>query len=121
MSKKPAKTNDAFSASQVGVLVEDLRNEIRAVAESQTSLVKKVDMMYEEMGRQREDIWTLKTDVRIIKEDIKVLKEDVKVLKEDVSMLKEDMKIVKADVAEIKNIISDHGERISKVEEIVVK
>ena len=93
MKKKAlAKTNHAFSASQVGVFVEDLRNEIRAVAESQTLLIKKIDMIF--------DIWTLK---------------------EDVSVLKVDMKIVKTDVTEIKNIISDHGERLLKVEELVVK
>lgn len=112
--KKPAKTHNTFTSSEVGVLIEGFRSEIRVIAEGQTTLTKKVDMMYEEMGRQREDIWMLKTDMKIVKEDVKVLKEDV-------SVLKVDMKIVKSDTAEIKEIIGNHDKRLSKVESIVLR
>ena len=111
MKKKPANQTEFMRASEVGAMIEKLSSEFSVLGEGLSivrsdinKLTAKVDMMYEELGRQRIDITILKTDVKI--------------LKDDVSMLKADMKIVKTDVAEIKIIIRSHDERMVKLETV---
>ena len=118
MKKKTAAKNDSFTASEVGTLIKGFRSEVRIIAENQKAMddkfTGKFNMLFEEMGRQREDIWILKADVRTIKSDVAMLKEDV-------SVLKTDMKIVKTDIAEIKEIIGGHDQRIVRLEETCSK
>ena len=131
MKKKPA-TKNTFTASQVGTLLESLRSDFHVLAENQRAMDEKFtgkfNLLFEEMGRQREDIWALKADVRILKEDVRilkddvsVLKEDVRILKDDVSVLKEDMKIVKTNIVEIKDTLKGQDKRIDRLEAASVK
>ena len=70
MKKKPANTNDVFTGTQVGALIEGFRNDIKVVAEGLTSLTKKVDMMYEELLQRGEDLRGIKADLKIVKADL---------------------------------------------------
>ena len=117
MKKRTEKT-DLFTASQVGTLIEELRSDFHTLADNQTSMDEKFsgkfDLLFEEFGRQKEDIHVIKTDIRFMKTDISVLKSDVAILKSDVTVLK-------TDVAEIKDIIGGNDKRLVKLEESCLK
>ena len=97
MIKKPTNQTEFMRASEVGAMIEKLGSEFRVLGEGlsivrsdMNKLTAKVDMIYEELGRQRIDI----------------------------TILKADMKIVKTDVAEIKTIIRSHDDRLVKLETV---
>ena len=123
-------TNPFDRDREFTVILENIHTQIGTLAEGQNALRDKVDLLYLEFGRQKEELFVIKTDVRFLKEDVSTLKEDVSLLKEDVSLIKEDMSLVKADVSilkddvrvikidlgEIKGIAKSHDNRLSRLE-----
>ena len=104
MEKNSKKPKTTFTANEVAVLVEGLRSDFRVFGEDLSSVKKRLDMLFEELGKQKEDIFAIKTDIRIMKADIQKLKEDVG--------------IIKIDVAEIKEAAKDHAKRLTHLEAI---
>ena len=86
---KKLVSNDSFTANEVGVLVENLQSQFRIFGEDLSTIKEKVDIIFEEQGKQKEDIFIIKADVRIIKCDITILKSYVAEIKEN---LKDDSK-----------------------------
>ena len=111
MKKKPTTNPDTFTASQVGVLIENLDSKIQAFAENQKAMDEKFtdqfQMLFEEMGRQKEKLFTL--EVKISSMDERICKMDEKI------------SVVATNVTEIKDTLKDHGKRIGRLEESWVK
>ncbi len=106
MMKRPANKNP-FTASEVGVLLEEIRSNVSAVAEGQVALN---DSMEDVKGR----LTTLEKKVDVL--DVKV-----EVLKTDVGALKLAVTQIMADTKEIKNTLTGHDKRLLKIEEICLK
>ena len=56
------------------VILERLHTDVRIIADGQINLTKKVDILYEEFGRQRERLFVIETDIRFIKNDLSDIK-----------------------------------------------
>ena len=87
------KILDTFTATEVGTLIEELRSDFKIFTEDQKVMKSKIDMMFEELGRQKEDIHLIKVDIRFLKNG----------------------------VAEIKDIIGGNDKRLVKLEESCLK
>lgn len=85
------KSKTAFTATEVGVLIEELRSQFRAFGEKLSAVSNKVDMTYEELGRQKEEIFIIKADIRVIKAEIEAIKIDLRLVKKDIAEIKEDL------------------------------
>ena len=94
---------------EFGVILEGLHTKFNVFAEGQSAMKNKLDLLYNEFGRQKEEIFIIKTDVRVLKTDMKVVKADVAVLKTDVAVLK-------TDVADIKSTLGSHENRFARLE-----
>ena len=96
---KPTKTNQSYNPDrEFAVVLERLETEFKTFGEDLKGIRSKVDIMWDEMGRQREDINIIKADIRIMKEDIKVLK---------------------ADVSEMKVTLKSHDNRLGRLESVM--
>lgn len=116
-NNKPKTTPDTFTASQVGALIERLEGQFKLFGEDLATIKGKVEAIFEEQGRQKEDIFIIKADIRIMKKDIAELKQDVAILKQDVTILKQDVAILKQDVAMLKQGSLETNSRLSKIEQ----
>ena len=103
--KRPSQESNEFR--EFTVVLEGIRSEFKLFAEDLGFLKNKVNMIFEKVGQQEEQIYFIRTDIRI-------LKEDVRTLKEDVGTLKEDMKTVKTTLGSI-------DDRTSRLEEAAIK
>ena len=74
MKHNPSKKSDTFTATQVGVLVEELRSEFRVFGESQDLTNSKLDATMAMVARNTEDIFVIKADIRVMKNDITDIK-----------------------------------------------
>ena len=110
------ETNPFDRDREFAVILENLHSRFDVLAEGQSDLRSKFDMMYAEFGRQKEELFVIRTDVRFLKDDVSTLKENVAVLKTDVTVLKDDMRVVKTDIGEIKGILTSHDNRLSHLE-----
>jgi peptidoglycan hydrolase CwlO-like protein len=73
---------------EFAVILEKIHSDIKIIVEDLTAVKKRVNAIFEEQGREKEDIFIIKTDIRIIK----------------------------ADIAEIKTTLKGHSERLSHLE-----
>ena len=94
------------------VLMEQMKHEVKTVAEGHSILVKKLDKVESEIGE-------VKKDVRELKKDMVEVKNDVQELKKDMREVKTELGSVKMIVVNISHEINDHEKRIKKVEEKV--
>ncbi len=101
MVNKPSKEFDRDR--EFTVILEKIHSDFKIFGEDLSSLKKRMDMFFEELGKQKEQIVFIKADIR-------TLKTDVQTLKTDVQTLKGDMTSVKSDIAEIK---SDFNKRLA--------
>ena len=68
MIKRPAHHSDEFNRDrEFSVILERIHSDVKIIAEDVGSVKKRVDVIYDELGRQREDISFIKTDIREIK------------------------------------------------------
>lgn len=95
------------------VLMEQMKHEIKTVAEGHSILVKKLDKVESEIGEVKKDIHELKNDVAIMKP---ALERNCK----DMQEVKSELGSVKMIVMSISHEIKGHDKRIKKVEEKVL-
>ncbi|OGX36493.1 MAG: hypothetical protein A3C36_01335 [Omnitrophica WOR_2 bacterium RIFCSPHIGHO2_02_FULL_52_10] len=95
MNNSPKKKSGNFTPSQVGALFESLKSDIRLLAEGLSDLRGKFDMMFAELGRQREEFFLMKADMNIIKSD---------------------MSSMKTDMSAVKDLLKNHDKRLSQLE-----
>lgn len=63
---------------EFAVILEEIHSDFKVFAEDLSSVKKRLDMLFEEFGKQKEGIFEIKTDIRIIKSDIAEIKETLK-------------------------------------------
>src|SRR5262245_8118386 len=98
MTNQPHR-DDAFTGTQVGVLIEGLRSEFRVFSEDLSSVKKTVNVISDGLGRQREESALIKIDIRFLKEGQKKLEGKFDAIAQD-----------------IKEILSNHASRITRIE-----
>ena len=64
-------------------------------------ILKKVNIVGDDVASVKKDVGVLKEDVGVLKEEVKELREDVEVLKEDVEVLKTDVNVLQKKVTKI--------------------
>ena len=76
------------------VVAEDLKGEIKIVAEGVTINTEKIDALQEDMNEVKEDIEIIKLDIEFIKNELKqkVARDEFAVLEKRVSMLEAKLK-----------------------------
>ena len=133
MKNKPAKDKTTMPVREVAALIEDLRSQFRIFGEKLSAVSDKLDATYEEVGRQKEEIFSIKTKLDMTYEEVSRHSEEIFSIKtklgmtidkldatsDKVDMMYEDVKIIKADVAEIKETLKGHEKRITHLETVV--
>lgn len=82
------ETNPFDRDREFAVILEDLRGKFDTFAEGLGALRDKVDLLYTEFGRQREEFFLMKADISMIKKDM----------------------------GEVKNLLISHDKRLSRLE-----
>lgn len=99
MLKKVKHNNSAIKKSskkdRFVVLLENVRDEIKLVAEGNLILQEKMDSGFEEVNGR---IDSLKNKIDIVKEDLDAVKEDIIDVREDLGAMKEDLNSVKEEM-----------------------
>ena len=80
----PMKDKGIGKDREFAVILEKIHSDFKIFGEDLSSVKKRLDMLFEELGKQKEDMFVIKTDIRIMKTDIQTLKEDVKIIREDI-------------------------------------
>ena len=88
------------------VLMEQMKHEVKTVAEGHSILVKKLDKVESEIGE--------------VKKGMVEVKNDLQELKKDMREVKSELNSVKIVVVNISHESNDHEKRIKKVEEKVL-
>lgn len=101
------------------ILMEQMKHEVKTVAEGHSILVKKLDKVESEIGEIKNDVQEVKNDVQGLKKDMVEVKNDVQELKQDMREVKSELGSVKMIVMNISHEINDHEKRVKKVEEKV--
>ena len=121
--KKNAKKNETSNNDLIveiekkferhtNILMEQMKHDVKTVAEGHSILVKKLDKVESEIGE-------VKKDVRELKKDMVEVKNDVHELKQDMREVKTELGSVKMIVVNVSHEMNDHEKRIKKVEEKV--
>ena len=101
MKKIPARDNKTtMTTIEVGVLLEDIRGDIKILGEGQMALTERVDKLdkkFDGMGRMIGLTW------------------------DKISMLAADVSVLKTDVGEMKIMLGGHDKRLVKLEEPCLK
>lgn len=87
--KKPTKKDDKFSQTEVGVLIEALRSEIKPVLEAIPDMQNKLDSIFEQVGKNTDKLGILEIAVKRILEELKskVNRSDFEILEKKVASL----------------------------------
>ena len=121
--KKNAKKNETSNNDLIveidkrferhtNVLMEQMKHEVKTVAEGHSILIKKLDKVESELGEVKKDIHELKNDMAIVKPVLEMHTTDLREIKSE-------LKSVKMVVVNISHEMNDHEKRIKKVEEKV--
>lgn len=86
--KGAMKSKEFSKDREFAVILEKIHTDMKMIIEDLGSVKKKVEAIFDEQGRQREDI----------------------------SIIKAELKFIKNDIAEIKVTLKDHAKRLSQLE-----
>lgn len=111
MKKNNRKEKTTFTAREVAVLIEELRGQFRIFGENLSAVKSKVEAIFEEQGRQKEEIFIIKTDINVIKTEIKEIKARL-------DRVEEDIRLIKNDISSIKENLKTFDKRISHIEAV---
>ena len=106
----PKKTTDGQEFSrerEFKVSLENINGNIATVVDDVKSVKNRVNFMFEELGRQKEDLYLIKADLRIVKNDTGEMK---------ITLVSHDKRLLN-----IENILSRHDKRISHLETACAK
>ena len=104
------KKNDRIQGSsrkdQFVVLLENMRDEIKLVAEGNLMLQERMESGFKEVKGDIEGIKdgliVVKMDLHGVKQDLNLVKEDLNSVKQDLNSVKQDLNLVKEDVGSVK-------------------
>ena len=66
-----AKKKKTYKPEEVGMLLEDIDSKVSVIAESHTTLNKKVDVLTKKVDGIAEDVGVIKLDIEFIKNELK--------------------------------------------------
>ena len=104
------KKNDRIQGSsrkdQFVVLLENMRDEIKLVAEGNLMLQERMESGFKEVKGDIEGIKdgliVVKMDLHGVKQDLNLVKEDLNSVKQDLNSVKQDLNLVKEDLNSVK-------------------
>ena len=101
MKKKNNQDKTTMTAREVAVLIEDLRSLFRIFGEDLSAVKNRVDTIFEEQGKLREEIFIIKVDINVIKGEIKEIKIRLDHLEKDIHLMRDDVKIFDRRIAHL--------------------
>ena len=127
--KKETKDKSTMKASEVGVLIEELRREFKVFGESQEFIKDKVNSTWIQTGKNTESITRLDINMSFMKNDMAKMKTDISKLEADVSGINGRIANIETDVSgmngrianietDVKAIKNDFGPRLTRLETI---
>jgi N-glycosylase/DNA lyase len=72
------KTKASDKNREFAVILERVHTDIKIIIEDLSTVKQKVEAIFEEQGRQKEEVFIIKMDIRTIKTDIGEIKELLK-------------------------------------------
>ena len=126
------KKNDRIQGSsrkdQFVVLLENMRDEIKLVAEGNLMLQERMESGFKEVKGDIEgikdglivvkmDLHGVKQDLNLVKEDLNSVKQDLNLVKEDLNSVKQDLDLVKEDLNSVKQDLNLVKEDLNSVKE----
>lgn len=99
MKRETKKSKSEFTATEVGVLIEDLKSQFRVFGDKLKGLEDKLDSTMGMVAKNREDITMLNINVSVIKDELTKINGKL-------AKIEEDIRIIKA----------DFGKRLSRLE-----
>ncbi len=124
---KISKVEAADSGRETRVLLEDIRQQVKIVAEGHGTIIKNLEDHGKRLDSMSSDISDLKEDISIMKPALERNCKDMLEVKNDLQELKKDMREVKSELGSVKMVvvnisheINEHEKRIKKVEEKVL-
>ena len=76
--KKQTKKNDKFTVTEVGTLIDAMRRDFKPILEDIPSIKAKLDSVFEQVGKNTEDIQLIKHILSSHTEEIKSIKGTLK-------------------------------------------
>ena len=107
---KAHKTDKSDFEQKTRVLLEDIHQQVKTVAEGHGDIVRKLDEHDKKFNKIESELGTVKIAVMTIIGDVKMLRSDVDTIKGDVKTLNN----------KLDENIANHEKRISKLEEKVL-
>jgi chromosome segregation ATPase len=119
------KKNDRIQGSsrkdQFVVLLENMRDEIKLVAEGNLMLQERMESGFKEVKGDIEGIKdgliVVKMDLHGVKQDLNLVKEDLNSVKQDLNSVKQDLNLVKEDLNSVKQDLNLVKEDVGSVKE----
>ena len=107
--RKSPKLKTAFTASEVNVLLEDIKSDFRAVTDGLSTLTNRGAALEANQAATLERATLMELSMRKIKNDIVIIKEDI-------TSVINDIVEIRTDIKEIKSGLSSHERRIIQIE-----
>ena len=105
--EKRTKKNGKFTVTEVGALIEAMRSDLKPILEDITGIKTKLDSVFEQVGKNTEDIQLIKHILSNHSEEIKsikgTLKEHSGILEEHGGLLKEHSGLLNHILEELKS------------------
>ena len=126
------KKNDRIQRSsrkdQFVVLLENMRDEIKLVAEGNLMLQERMESGFKEVKGDIEgikdglivvkmDLHGVKQDLNSVKQDLNLVKEDLNSVKQDLNLVKEDLNSVKQDLNSVKQDLNSVKQDLNSVKQ----
>ena len=87
-----AKKKKSYKPEEAGILLEDIRDQVSAVAEQHLTTDKKIDGLCKKVDILTERVDKVDNKVNILTERIVKVSEDVEIIKLDIEFIKNDLK-----------------------------
>jgi septation ring formation regulator EzrA len=125
MAKNVNKTRQNVDGSsredQFVVLLENVRDEIKLVAEGNLMLQERMEAGFKEVRGDidaiKDDLITVKMDLHEVKQDLSAVKQDLNSVKQDLNSVKQDLNSVKQDLNSVKQDLNSVKTDLSATKE----
>lgn len=87
-------------------ILEEIQENFRAFGQEFVALHKKTDIIFDEVGLIRVDLYQIKMRLDSVENDVADMRKEFKGMRLDIGILKDEVKFIKHDIAEIKKTLT---------------
>ena len=96
------------------IVIEEMRSDFRIFGEMLDHVKKKGDATFDELGKVKQDVTTLKQDVSEIKDEMKIMNGRIENIEEEVRALRKDFDLMKEEMVKGLKIETSRAENIEE-------